>query len=115
MATRSPRRATRLPSVRVEDSGIHGKGLFALEAIPADTLILPIEGRPAAEDGIHVLWTEDERGEWSGLEVTNDARYVNHSVAPNAGLFDDGLWSIEAIRAGEEITHHYGVEWDDVR
>ncbi|MDF1702676.1 MAG: SET domain-containing protein-lysine N-methyltransferase [Planctomycetota bacterium] len=110
MTTRS---ATQ-PFVHVKDSGIHGKGLFASRAIPADTLILTIEGRPTKRDGTYVIWSEGEDGDPEGLVITNDARYVNHSLSPNAAFFDLELWSLKAIRKGAEVTHHYGPDWDGI-
>ncbi len=101
------------PNVYVEDSGIHGRGLFAARDLEADTLILTIEGRPTQEDGVHVIWVHVGEA-MEGFEITNEARYVNHSRSPNAAFFDEELWSLRRIRKGEEITHHYGPDWDDL-
>jgi len=102
------------PLVHVLESGIHGKGLFATRPIPNDTLIITIAGRPAKRDGTYVIWSADDAGKPQGLRITNDARFVNHSRTPNAGFFGDELWSLRRIRKGEEITHHYGSDWDDL-
>jgi len=98
---------------RVGPSRIHGRGLFAATNVPADTLILPLEGHETAEEGTFVIWLEAPDGPLA-FEITNDARYVNHAHKPNAALYDDGLWSLRAIRRGEEITHDYGDDWDDL-
>ena len=100
--------------VHVSESARHGRGLFASRDIPADALIVPIKGKPATKDGIYVLWWVNEDGSDEGLRVTNKARFVNHSSKPNAAYYDDGVWSLRAIREGEEITHHYGDGWLDV-
>ena len=100
--------------VHVEESGIHGKGLFASRDIEADTKIIPIKGKPAADDGIYVLWWIEEDGSEKGMEVTNEARYVNHDANPNAAYFDTHVWSLRKISKGEEITHDYGAEWADL-
>ncbi len=100
--------------VQVKDSGIHGKGLFAAASIPADTLLLTIEGRPTAEDGTYVIWETEEDGTPAGFLITNEARYVNHARDANAAFFGRELWSLRPIRKGEEITHHYGPDWDDL-
>jgi SET domain-containing protein len=94
------------PLAVVGDSPIHGRGLFAARDIPADTLILRIEGRPTKRDGAHVIWTQDDRGD-HGFLVTNEARFVNHADDANAAFFDMELWSLRRIRKGEEITHDY--------
>ncbi len=97
---------------RVRRSGIHGKGLFAATDMPADTLILPLEGRTTKRDGAYVLWIDGPAGP-QGIELTNDARFVNHARQPNAAFFDDGLWSLHPIGKGDEITHDYGDDWGD--
>jgi len=100
--------------IYVAESGRHGRGLFASRDIPADVMIIPIEGKPATKDGIYVLWWVNEEGNDQGLEVTNDARFVNHAGKPNAAYYDDGVYSLHKIRKDEEITHHYGEGWLDV-
>jgi len=102
------------PSFHVLDSGIHGKGLFATRSIPNDTLILVIKGRATQRDGTYVIWSEDDEGKPQGLRITNEARFVNHALKPNAAFFADELWSLRRIRTGEELTHHYGSDWNDV-
>ena len=99
---------------RVGESPLHGKGLFATRKILEDELIIPIEGRPATEDGIYVLWWVNDDGSDEGMEVTNDAKYVNHSSRPNAAYYDDGVYALRDIEPGEEILHHYGEGWADV-
>ena len=109
-----PARTKKLPAVVVKSSPLHGKGLFAAEDIPADTLILTIEGRPTSRDGIYVIWQYEDDGEPQGFLVTNDAKYVNHSRKPNAAFYEFELYSLRRIRKGEEILHHYGPDWVDI-
>jgi SET domain-containing protein len=99
----SSSRAPQTVAVEVAPSPLHGRGLFAAEAIEADALILRIEGVPVTRNGPHVLWLDEE----SGLRVTNEARFVNHSDEPNAAFFELELWSLRPIEPGEEITHDY--------
>ena len=94
------------PVAVVGESAIHGRGLFAARDIPADTLIMRIEGRPTKRDGPHVIWSQDESDD-QGFLVTNEARFVNHADRANAAFFDMELWSLRRIRKGEEITHDY--------
>ena len=95
--------------LHVGPSPIHGLGLFASRPIEADGLIGLIHGRPVTEDGPHVLWLDDHRA----VEVTNHLRFINHHQEPNACYFDDGtVVALREIRAGEEITHDYGVTWN---
>jgi SET domain-containing protein len=96
----------------VADSPIHGRGLFAARALAAGDLIGIYEGPQVEEDGIYVLWVEDEPGGgWTGYDGLNEMRFLNHSTAPNAEM--DGLhcYALESIPAGREITIDYG--WED--
>lgn len=98
-------------------SGIHGMGLFATHAIPADTIIGILEGTPTDRDGPHVLWLDETRG----LRVENDLRFINHADEPNAVYYDDmTVVALVDILPGQEITHDYrgddeGLEpWDEL-
>jgi SET domain-containing protein len=96
-------------NVYVADSPIHGKGLFAKTFIPAGTVIGVVQGRPTRTDGDHVLWI----GENTGYQVQCELRYINHSDNPNAVYYDSlEVCALRDIQAGEEITHHYGAEWE---
>lgn len=88
----------------VKSSAIHGQGLFARQFIPEGTLIGVIEGVPANDDGIYVLWIDDDRA----IQVTNELKYINHSDAPNAAYYDDlTVVALRDILPDEEITHNY--------
>ena len=98
--------------VYVDDSPIHGKGLFARTFIPSGTVIGVVQGRPTTKDGAHVLWIDEN----SGFHVQCDLRYINHSDKPNAVYYDNlEVCALRDIRAGEEITHNYGADWDNSR
>ncbi len=43
----------------VDDSPIHGKGLFARKHIGTGELIGVLDGAPTSTDGEHVLWLEE--------------------------------------------------------
>lgn len=90
--------------VRVAESPIHGKGLFAEKRLAADKVLGRLEGMPTHDDGIYVLWVTDDLG----LEVTNDFRFINHSKNPNCALTDVDVVTLRRIEAGEELTHDYG-------
>ncbi|WP_432797553.1 SET domain-containing protein [Poriferisphaera sp. WC338] len=101
------------PLACVQNSAIHGRGLFAYEHINEGTIIGRIVGTPTHEDGPHVLWLTDDLG----IRVLNDLRFINHSGQPNAAYFDDGeVIALKDIQPGEEITHDYNgeaEEWGD--
>ena len=92
------------PAVYVADSEIHGLGMFATHAIEADLSLGRLAGMPTHEDGIYVLWLDDELG----LEVTNDFRFINHDKDPNCELTDVDVVTLRPIAPDEELTHDYG-------
>lgn len=91
-------------------SVIHGKGLFASRKLSKNQLIGIYEGETVTEDGMHVLWVEEEDGEWTGYDGNNQLRYMNHSNDPNAAMDGVKCYAVRPIAAGEEITIDYG--WD---
>jgi SET domain-containing protein len=99
-----------------------GLGLFALEPIPADKRIIEylgsvISAEEADRRGGKYLFELDEKHAIDGSARSNTARYINHSCRPNAKGYTSGrriwIWSLRAIKAGEEITIDYGKEYLD--
>lgn len=105
------------PLYVVADSGIHGKGLFARRKIAKGTVLGAYDGPKVYtddEDGDHVLWIEDEDGEVYGIDGKNELRYVNHSTRANVVFEGEELVAMRDIAKGEELTHHYGDDWEDL-
>lgn len=98
--------------VQVKRSPIHGRGLFARRHIPAGTHIGNYEGPETLRDGAYVLWCVDENDRPFGIDGKNMLRFTNHSSEPNAIFFGDELHTLRDVEEGEEITFHYGEEWD---
>lgn len=94
----------------VEESSIHGKGLFALSDIKKGTYLGEYLGPETTDNGMHVLWTEDDDGEWIGRDGKNALRYLNHNTKPCAEFDDYELFSLKNIKANQEITIDYGEE-----
>lgn len=96
--------------ISVQDSALHGKGLFAAQDIEQGTEIGRCKTRRVNTDGAHVLWIDDD-----GLEkhkVLCDLRFINHSKQPNVAYYDDlTVVALEPISAGSELLHDYGDEW----
>ena len=100
------------PAFHVAESTIHGQGVFAGRWLRHDDVIGTYRGLPTQEDSTYVLWLyEDE--EWRGIEGTGPLRYLNHSCDPNADFDGCELYALRDIAPGEEITFHYGEEWED--
>ncbi len=99
---------------RVAKSRIHGQGLYATHTIEEGVRIGSYDGPLVETDSMYVLWVEGDDGVWRGIRGENELRFLNHSSAPNAAFEGPELFAMRAIGPGEEITIHYGDEWDDV-
>jgi SET domain-containing protein len=104
-------KATEINAVHVGLSVIHGKGLFASRALAEGELIGVYDGEIVQEDGMHVLWVEEDDDEWVGYDGQNHMRYMNHDENPNAEMDGLNCYALRDIAAGEEITIDYG--WDE--
>ncbi|EDY86481.1 SET domain protein lysine methyltransferase, putative [gamma proteobacterium HTCC5015] len=94
--------------VVVKNSPVHGKGLYAGEAIKKDTILGDLSGRWTSQDSMYTLWIDEERG----FRVQCDFKYINHSGKPNVAYYDDlTVVALRNIKAGDELFHDYG--WDD--
>ena len=100
------------PKVYVANSSIHGYGVFARCDIAEDEYIGTYCGKKTTTDGMHVLWVCDEQtGESEGIDGSNEMRFLNHAKPGNAEFWDDELYSLCSISAGEEITFDY--KWEE--
>ena len=116
----------RLPRVERRRSGLHGLGVFALEPITKNTRIIAYTGeritheeslereRRYLRDGNIWCFTLNRRWVVDGAVGGSDARFINHSCAPNCySHISDGIIWIRAARnigAGEEMTYNYYTE-----
>ena len=107
----------------VRRSPIQGMGAFAIRPIPAGTRIIEYAGErltPAEadakypdEDGRHhtFLFAIDDDVVVDASVNGNEARFLNHSCAPNCDVVvdDKRLWieSIHEIEPGEELVYDY--------
>ncbi len=112
----------------VRSSSIQGKGAFALTTIRKGTRIVEYTGARIDEDEADrryarrrqtYLFALDDGQVIDALEGGNEARFINHSCAPNCQTFEeDGRIFVEAfrtIRAGEELLYDYAfVRGEDV-
>lgn len=114
-------------------SGRHGLGVFAVRPIKAGTRIIEYTGElishdegerryPTASDyheepeHTYLLQLDDERVIDANVGG-NDARFINHSCAPNCEPMPavDRMWivSVRDIRVGEELAYDYAIELDE--
>ena len=97
----------------VKESGIHGMGLFAKEDIPKGDYLGTYDGPEKHDDrdnGMHVLWVEDEDGSYVGRDGQNLLRYINHSAKPIAEFEGFDLYALRYIEKDTEITIDYGSD-----
>ncbi|MEK7436236.1 MAG: SET domain-containing protein-lysine N-methyltransferase [Pseudomonadota bacterium] len=112
----------------VRNSGIHGKGVFALTRIPAGTRLIEYKGerltekqvdrRYAKDDSSHTfLFALDDGMVIDASKGGNSARWINHSCAPNCEAVDDEdriyIETLRAIRPGEELSYDYRIELEE--
>lgn len=117
--------------IQVRQSGVHGKGVFALQAIAAGERIIEYKGEIIAwpealrrhphdpsdpnhtfyfslDDGTHVI---------DANVGGNAARWINHACDPNCESDEtDGRVFIQALRdlqPGEELFYDYGLVIDE--
>ena len=97
----------------VQDSPIHGKGLFASVTLEKDCYLGTYDGPETRENGMHVLWVQHDDKEWIGRDGKNLLRYLNHTRSPNAEFDGFDLYAITTIAPNEEVTIDYGDEFDE--
>jgi len=93
-------------------SPIHGHGLFAARPLSTGQLIGVYQGPEVEDDGIYVLWIEDDRGgSWTGYDGKNEMRFMNHADDPSAEMDGLNCYALNNIPRDAEITIDYG--WND--
>lgn len=95
----------------VQESEIHGKGVFARQAFNPNEYLGNYHGPVTRENDTYVLWVEDENDKWIGIDGQNLLRYLNHSHKPNAEFYGDELYALTTIEPDDEITFDYGEEF----
>jgi SET domain-containing protein len=119
----SVRNAPRL--LKVTASGVHGRGVYAKNFIPAGTRIIEYTGRRIAweeaednENDSHTFIFGLEGGKVINAAIGgNEARWINHSCDPNCeAILEKGRVFIDATRdieRGEELFYDYSLEIDE--
>ena len=116
--------------IQVRRSGVHGKGVFALQDIPKGEVIIQYVGEIItwktaqrrhphnANDPNHTFYFHiNDKHVIDALRGGNSSRWINHSCNPNceADEVADEVYikSIKKIKAGEELTYDYGLTIDE--
>jgi hypothetical protein len=118
------------PPFEIRESPIHGTGAFATRRIVAGTRLIEYSGErltPAAADSRYpevlgerhhtYLFAIDDDIVIDAAVNGNDARFINHSCAPNCdAVIDEGRIWIETIRdiqPGEELAYDYAYALEE--
>ena len=113
----------------VRRSRIHGSGVYAVRPIRKGTRVIEYLGdrisheeadarysAKGQDDGHTFLFVVDEDTVIDAGVGGNDARFINHSCAPNCDtVIEGGRIYIEALRdidPGEELGYEYGLTWE---
>ncbi len=116
--------------IQVRRSGVHGKGVFALQPIAAGEVLIEYTGEriswPEAlrrhphdpKDPNHTFYFHIDDGRVIDAKVGGNAsRWINHACEPNCESDEtDGRVFIKALRrlkAGEELFYDYRLTIDE--
>jgi SET domain-containing protein len=121
-----PRSVPDRPRIVRRRSPISGWGVYATQAIPANTRIVEYKGELVSQTE---AWRREQRylprqriwiftinGRWARDAAFggNVARYINHACQPNCYVEIAGheIWirASRAVRAGEELTYDYNTD-----
>ncbi len=129
-ATRRARPPVAGRRIQVRRSGVHGKGVFALQDLAEGEVLIEYVGELISwdeaqrrhphdpSDPNHTFYFHIDDGRViDALHGGNVSRWINHSCDPNCESDEqDGRVFIKAlrnIRAGEELNYDYGLIIDE--
>jgi hypothetical protein len=116
--------------IQVRRSGVHGKGMFALQPLAKGEVLIEYTGEvidwPEAlrrhphdpTDPHHTFYFSiDEDHVIDAKFGGNAARWINHSCAPNCEADEEGgrvfIKALRAIVPGQELFYDYGLVIDE--
>ena len=125
---------TSTPWAKVRGSKIHGRGMFASQAIPKGTRVIEYVGERITKaegwrrelarqerakrggDGCIYIFELNTKVDIDGSVLWNTARYINHSCNPNceSQVVRGHVWivAIRNIKPGEELSYDYYYDYD---
>ncbi|MFW5704611.1 MAG: SET domain-containing protein [Nanoarchaeota archaeon] len=127
------------PYIKLKNSKIHGKGIYAKKDIKKGTEIIEYLGKKISKeksdeiyeeqferhknnpekDGSVYTFTLDDKHDLDGNVWWNLAKYINHSCNPNCESEDgDGkiiIRAIKNIKKGEELSFNYGYDVENYK
>jgi uncharacterized protein len=126
----SPKKTKDSRRIQVRKSGIHGKGVFALQKIAAGTRLIEYTGEiigwPEALkrhphdplDPHHTFFFTIDGGRVIDAKVGGNAsRWINHACEPNCQAQTEGdrvfIEALSDLSPGEELFYDYGLVIDE--
>ena len=121
-----PAAASKGRRIQVRRSGVHGKGVFALQPIPAGDVLIEYVGEiiswPEAlrrhphdpSDPNHTFYFHiDDRHVIDANVGGNASRWINHACDPNCEADEQGgrvfIKALRDLMPGEELFYDYGL------
>lgn len=120
--------------VQVQQSSIHGSGVYAIKDIPVEAQIIEYVGEyidkeesetrawdqyakhEESDEAAVYIFNLNEKWDLDGNVPWNDARLINHSCEPNCEAVTEGhqifIYSLKEIKVGEELFFDYGFDMD---
>jgi hypothetical protein len=116
--------------IQVRKSGVHGKGVFAVQDLPEGETLIEYLGEIITwkeaqrrhpwnpEDPNHTFYFHIDDGRVIDAAVGgNAARWINHSCNPNCEADEEEgrvfIKTLRNIKAGEELNYDYGLIIDE--
>lgn len=116
--------------IQTRRSGVHGKGVFAVQDIPKGDIIIEYVGEIIGwdealrrhphdpKDPNHTFYFHVDEDHVIDAKVGgNSSRWINHACDPNCEADEvDGrvfIKSLRKIKAGEELNYDYGLMIDE--
>lgn len=116
--------------IQVRRSGVHGKGVFAVQPIAEGERIVEYVGEVITwkeaqrrhphdpEDPNHTFYFHvDDKHVIDAKHGGNASRWINHSCDPNCEADEDGgrvfIKALRDIEPGEELSYDYGLIIDE--
>ncbi|MGV0958929.1 MAG: SET domain-containing protein [Limnohabitans sp.] len=126
----SPSASTSNRRIQVRRSGVHGKGVFALQDIAEGETLIEYVGEVISweeaqerhphdpNDPNHTFYFHvNEDKVIDALHGGNSSRWINHSCNPNCEADEDNerifIKALRNIQAGEELNYDYGLIIDE--
>lgn len=123
---KSPKKDKKEALIEVKDSGVHGRGVYALRPMAAGKKIIEYKGEIISwEEALerhphdpsqptHTFYFHLDDGHViDGKHQGNDAKWINHSCEPNAEAEQKGdrvfLRALRDLTPGEELFFDYGL------